>query len=290
MRLRELLQLIGLGKGIRFYPTRLKKIEINSTESWFYPMWLTPKPPETPEMLSEISLYSQILDKGDWAIDVGAHLGDSTVPLAVACGLRGGVLAFEPNPATFHLLSINSCLNRNVGIIIPIPLAADDHYSKTSVCGVKQEIFEYGDHWLGNGGDHSGLSKWIHGSAYKVPVMSVSIPTFVANFYPDIEPKLKFIKIDCEGRDLLLLPDLVNKFAKQHCSFQWEMVNNQQSWDRVSHIFKGSCYKFWIRSLHHGFDSSAHKIFPDDVINVMAITASKSVQNAKMWTEKVISK
>ena len=166
-------------------------------------------------MLSEISLYSQILDEGDWAIDVGSHLGDSTVPLEVASGLRGRVLAFEPNPATFHLPSINSCLNRYPETIIPIPLAADNHDSKTSVCWVKQEIFEYGDHWVRNGGDHSGLSKWIRGSAYKGSAMSVPIPTFVPNFSPEIERKLQFIKIDCEGRDLLLLPDVVNKFAKR---------------------------------------------------------------------------
>jgi FkbM family methyltransferase len=286
LRLRELLQLIGLGKGIRFYPTELTKIKINSTKSWLYPVWKTPKPPKIPDLLSEIAIYRQLLDEGDWAIDIGAHLGDSTVPLAVICGLQGGVLAFEPNPATFHLLSINSCVNQGVGNIIPIPLAATEYGSTPLDCEFKKEIFEYGDHWLGNGGDHSEISKWLHGSAYNVPVMSVSARTFINHYYPEIESKLKFIKIDCEGRDLRLLPDLVTTYSKQQCSFQWEMINNQQSWDKVVHIFKNSSYTFWIRPAFCEFELSAHKSLGDRVIDVMAVSTSRSIQNMAPWTQK----
>ncbi len=286
MRLREFFQLIGLGKGISFYPAEISEIKINSTKSWLYPIWKTPKPPRIPDITSEIAIYRQLLDEGDWAIDVGAHIGDSTVPLGVLCGLRGGVLAFEPNPATFQVLSINSCLNRHIANIVPIPLALTNHGSMPLDCAFQREIFEYGDHWLGNGGDHSGISKWTHGSAYEVPVMSVSARTFVYQYYSEIEEKLKFIKIDCEGRDLLLLPDFVTKFSKQRCSFQWEMMNNQQSWDKVSRIFRNTSYTFWIRTASQKFELSAQKKSDDHVIDVMAVSTTRSIQNMEPWTQK----
>lgn len=286
MRLREFLQLIGLGRGIKFYPTELKKIIINSTEHWSYPVWETPKPPKIPNICSELAFYCQLLDKGDWAIDIGAHVGDSTVPLAVTCGVQGGVLAFEPNPATFHLLSINSCVNRPIANIIPVPFAATAHNSNPLDCKFKKEVFEYGDHWLGNGGDHSEISKWIHGSAYEVPVMSISVTAFIAQYYPAIESKVKFIKMDCEGRDLLLLPDLVTTFSEQQCSFQWEMTNSQDSWDKVSHIFRNRSYTFWIRGISLGSEPLAHKSFDDRIIDVMAVSTSRSIQNSIQWTQK----
>lgn len=200
--------------------------------------------------------------------------------------MRGGVLAFEPNPATFQVLSINSCLNRHIANIVPIPLALTDLGSMPLDCAFQREIFEYGDHWLGNGGDHSGISKWAHGSAYEVPVMSVSARTFVHQYYPEIEEKLKFIKIDCEGRDLLLLPDFVAKFSKQRCSFQWEMINNQQSWNKVWHIFRNTSYTFWIKAATHEFELSAQKKSDDHVIDVMAVSTTRSIQNIAPWTQK----
>lgn len=286
MRLRELIQLIGLGKSVRLYPTELKKIKINSTQFWVYPVWQTPKAQRIPNIRKEIVIYRQLLSEGEWAMDIGAHIGDSTVPLAVACGLQGGVLAFEPNPATFHVLSINSCVNRRIANIIPIPLAAREHHSCSFDCEFKKEIFEYGDHWLGNGGDHSDISKWVHGSAYEVPVMSVSPRNFVKHYYPEVESKLKFIKLDCEGRDLLLLPDLVTKFSEQQCSYQWEMMNNQQSWDEVSQIFKNKSYTFWIRPTSHEFKPLAPEGLDDQAIDVMAVSTKKSIQTMAPWTQK----
>lgn len=44
------------------------------------------------------AIYESILSPGDVAIDVGAHIGSHTIPIARAVGVAGRVLAFEPLP------------------------------------------------------------------------------------------------------------------------------------------------------------------------------------------------
>ena len=59
----------------------------------------------------EAALLAGLLRPGDIAVDVGAHMGTLTVPLAKAVGPGGTVLAFEPQRFLFHLLCANVALN-----------------------------------------------------------------------------------------------------------------------------------------------------------------------------------
>jgi hypothetical protein len=65
---------------------------------------------------SEIACLRQLLSAGDTVLDVGANIGDLTVPIAQIVGERGNVYAFEANPANFNYLCANLALNslRNV--------------------------------------------------------------------------------------------------------------------------------------------------------------------------------
>src|SRR5262245_59935385 len=56
----------------------------------------------------EWDLSSQWLSPGDWAIDVGANIGHYTKRFSDLVGASGRVIAFEPVPATFELLSANA--------------------------------------------------------------------------------------------------------------------------------------------------------------------------------------
>jgi FkbM family methyltransferase len=51
----------------------------------------------------------RLLDQGDLAVDVGANIGYVTNLMATRVGLSGAVIAFEPHPVVFEVLS------RNVG-------------------------------------------------------------------------------------------------------------------------------------------------------------------------------
>lgn len=57
---------------------------------------------------AEYGLLPQLLQPGDWAIDVGANVGQYTKRFSDLVGPRGRVLAFEPVPATFALLAANA--------------------------------------------------------------------------------------------------------------------------------------------------------------------------------------
>lgn len=197
MRAREFLQLLGLGPGIRFYPFKLD--DISQTFKFRWINWLVPKSPPKPDVDKEATFYSKFLTSGDWTIDIGAHLGDSTVGPALACGREGGVLAFEPNPTTFHILSLQAALNREVTNILAIPFAAGDRDAYLT--------FEYGDHWCSNGGHHD-VSKWVHGGAYSVFVYQVDVLKYLETNYSALLDKVRFIKVDAEAMDWIILENL----------------------------------------------------------------------------------
>jgi FkbM family methyltransferase len=60
---------------------------------------------------AEVRLLSSLLRNGDVAIDIGAHIGLITVPLARSVGKEGMVLAFEPQQKIFQLLCANLVAN-----------------------------------------------------------------------------------------------------------------------------------------------------------------------------------
>jgi FkbM family methyltransferase len=60
---------------------------------------------------SEVSLMRQCLRDGGTAIDVGANIGDLTVPLARAVGETGRIYAIESHPELFNVLCSNLALN-----------------------------------------------------------------------------------------------------------------------------------------------------------------------------------
>ena len=60
---------------------------------------------------SEVSLMRQCLRVGSTVIDVGANIGDLTVPLARVVGENGRVYAIESHPELFNVLCANLALN-----------------------------------------------------------------------------------------------------------------------------------------------------------------------------------
>jgi FkbM family methyltransferase len=56
----------------------------------------------------EFRLLESFVSPGDWVIDVGANVGHYTGKLSRLVGPNGRVLAFEPVPRTFELLTANA--------------------------------------------------------------------------------------------------------------------------------------------------------------------------------------
>ena len=148
----------------------------------------------------QISAYKELINPGDFCIDIGAYTGDSTIPMALAAGTDGCTLALEPNPHVYHVLEKNARSNQHVANIKTMMAAA------TSKEGFTQ--FEYSDSDYGNGGRHENIGALKHGHAFKMDVFGVDLAAELKSDYANFLPKLKFIKVDTEGYDLYVLRSL----------------------------------------------------------------------------------
>jgi len=163
----------------------------------------------------------RFLRAGDVAIDIGAHTGDTTIPIALAVGSSGVVLALEPNPYVFPVLERTAALNPDKTNIVPLNFAAmrtDGSYE-----------FQYGEAGYCNGGFHEGMSKWLHGSAFTVQVQGRNLPAFLEETHADLIPRLRFIKVDAEGFDLAVLQTLERLIRSRRPYLQVEMFSLRKS-------------------------------------------------------------
>jgi FkbM family methyltransferase len=197
MRLKEFFYLLGFRPGVRIYGHRIQRIDLPEDGPVEFARWLSPAARDLELHQDELDELRTFLDEGDLAIDVGAQVGDSTLPIALACGATGTVLAFEPNPLTFAILAANATLNPGRTNIVPIPYAAAEADGPL--------VFDYGNPFLDNGGDHSGVSRWRHASAFSIPVQGRRIEAFIRSRYAELLPRLRYIKTDVEGHDLHVL-------------------------------------------------------------------------------------
>ena len=76
-----------------------------------YAQWQHPY--DLPKVITQpaVDAIRQFVSPGDFVIDVGAHSGDTTIPMALAAGQGGCTLALEPNPYVYKVLVANAALN-----------------------------------------------------------------------------------------------------------------------------------------------------------------------------------
>lgn len=135
----------------------------------------------------QIDWIAQFIKPGDSAIDIGAFIGDTAIPMAVAAGTTGHILCFEPNPASFEVLELNASWYSYNGQLATI-------HRCDSAIGITagEDVFHYHCNQI-NGGfmtDGDPVTVW----RYRLDDLKFLI----------IE-KIAFLKIDTEGEDGLLL-------------------------------------------------------------------------------------
>ncbi len=149
-----------------------------------------------------IDFYRQMIGPGDFVIDIGAHTGDTTVPMAIAAGKQGTVLALEPNKYVFKILEKNAALNKEFTNIIPVCIAA------TAEDGVFS--FNYSDASFCNGGFLTEREKLDRHHKYTLDVEGKNLEKVLTTGYAHLLPKLRFIKVDAEGYDKEIIKTLTN--------------------------------------------------------------------------------
>lgn len=145
----------------------------------------------------EWELASRWLSTGDWAIDVGANIGHYTKRFSDLVGIRGRVIAFEPVPATFELLSANAAQFACANVTL-LNLAASD---STQVLGMSIPDFD------------TGLKNYycaaLTTAATDLQVMSCSIDSL------RLPGSVRVLKIDAEGHDGVVLRGARELLASQ---------------------------------------------------------------------------
>ncbi len=221
VKLKEFFYLMGLKPKPVHYGFVVEAHEILGEGRIEVARWLHPQAYSAVPDSQYIRNLRRFLREGDVAIDIGAHVGDSAIPIALAVGRTGMVLALEPNPFVFPVLRENAALNRDRTNIVPLQIAA------TRTDG--PVVFKYAERGFCNGGIHEGISRWVHGSAYEVTVAGRYLPRLLAERDPDLASRVRFIKTDAEGYDLAILESLNDLIRRQRPYLQVEFFNARKS-------------------------------------------------------------
>lgn len=244
MKLKEFFYVLGLKPKPKTFGFVIEAHDLPGEGQVDVARWLHPGAARVPPPAqAAVDHLRRFLRPGDVAIDIGAHTGDTARPVALAVGPLGLVLALEPNPYVFPVLERNANLNRGKTNIMPLMFAAmraDGFYE-----------FQYGEEGYCNGGFHEGMSKWLHGSAFKVRVEGRNLQDFLGRAHPDLIPRLRFIKVDAEGFDLPILETLEDLIRDQRPYLQAEMFSLRKS----TPAYRFKLYDFLVG---HGYD--VHRI------------------------------
>lgn len=200
MKLKEAFFAMGFKPGPREYPYEIDTVTLPKEGALQFARWRHPSEKRKEFYQEEVDSLRGFLRDGDVAIDIGAHTGDSTLPIALAVGNRGTVFALEPNRYAYKVLLANSALNRDRTRIVPLMIAA------TPEDGTFE--FEYSDAGFCNGGLHRGISALRHGHFFKLKVEGRNLIGLLGRDFPDELRRVRYVKTDTEGFDRQVVASL----------------------------------------------------------------------------------
>lgn len=143
-----------------------------------------------------LDFITEKLPKNTVILDIGAQAGLMSVLYAQS---GNKVIAFEPNPATYEVLSLNSQLYKN---IIPYNFACSNEEGPLE--------FHYSDEGFCNGGFATKCEMGVGVTGHVIPmdVYSVNIIDFLNKHHKTDIDNISLIKIDAEGHDKEILKTL----------------------------------------------------------------------------------
>ncbi len=194
-------------KTFKEYGYSIKDFLIPTFGTVQYAQWLHPLEKPKNISIANINFYKAITTENDFVIDIGAHTGDTTLPMSLAIGKTGKVLAIEPNPYVFKILKKNAILNTNLTTIIPKCFAVTEKKGKY--------LFHYSDASFCNGGFLSQIQKKAHKHKYTLEVEGKNLSNYLHKHYASELKKLGLIKIDTEGYDKEILKT-ISEILKTH--------------------------------------------------------------------------
>jgi FkbM family methyltransferase len=188
------------------YPVRIDSFQIENYGSVRFANWENPLVQNIIISSEQVMFFEKFLEKGDFAIDIGANIGQMTIPLSLATGPNGLTLGFDPNPYVFEILTENAKLNPDKTNIIAYNYAITD----------KDGDFYYNSSEASfNNGGISKQKNNLHGKySLDAKIRGINLESFLQANYSDRIHDLKLIKIDTEGYDGEIIRSVSNLLEK----------------------------------------------------------------------------
>ncbi len=187
------------------YPPRIDSFVVEGLGQVQFANWTNPLIAPVALDVPMIGFFKKFVKEGDLVIDIGANIGDTTVPMALAAGKTGLTLGFDPNPYVFAILKANAALNSEKTNIVPflnaISVQEEEFYLVSSEAS------------FGNAGisptKESKHGKFVHPEKIK----GVNLEKLLNERYPDRLSRLTLIKVDTEGYDKEILKSISGLIA-----------------------------------------------------------------------------
>jgi len=258
------------------YGFRVDKFPIDKYGIVEYAQWLHPFQKPTVISSSNILFYQKLSCKGGMIIDIGAHTGDTTVPMALAVGKEGLVLGLEPNKYVYKILEKNASLNIDKTNIIPLCIAA------TAKDG--EFTFNYSDASYCNGGFLSQIKNKRHHHSFTLNVTGRNLQDYLLENHKDDLTKLDLIKIDAEGYDkeiLKSIPKILEDFKPNLLIECYKRLNVEER-EELFDLVDGFGYQLYFLDDFQLFDN-LEKIAKSQMtdkkhFDMLAIHKSKSIR------------
>lgn len=252
------------------YPPKIDTFDLKGIGAVQFANWENPLIRPVQLDLKMIAFFKQFIKEGDMAIDIGANIGDTTVPIALCTAKTGLTIGFDPNPYVYKILEVNASLNEDKTNIHPAPFA---------ISSEEQEFyFISSEASFGNGGI-STTKDSKHGKfIYRNKIKGVNLKKFLEEKYENWLPKFSFIKIDTEGYDkeiLKSIPDVISKykptiiaesFGKSTNAEKIELYDIIKKFGYDIYYFKDFDINAEVQKLHNNTDITKWK----ETINIYA--------------------
>ena len=212
-----------LKRTFKEYGHKIKSFEIAGLGHVEYAQWLHPFEGPKEVNKSQIDFYREFVKDGDFIVDIGAHTGDTTVPMGLSVGKTGLVVGLEPNQYVFKILEVNAKLNPDLTNIEALNFAATKDDGEFT--------FNYSDASFCNGGYLTQIKNKKHRHNYELKVTGKDFDNYLRENYADWLPKLRLLKVDAEGFDKEILENMsgiISEYRPAIMAECYKKLNNEE--------------------------------------------------------------
>jgi len=150
----------------------------------------------------ETEIVKNEIKPNDVVLDVGAHIGYFTLLFAKLVGSEGKVFSFEPEPKNFELLTKNIEINNYENVITESKIVSD----KNKTCTLYTFETSSGANRIYKPNENINVKP--------IEVDSISLDEYFKN--SEFLKRIKFVKIDVEGAELLVLKSMKSIFQNNN--------------------------------------------------------------------------